>query len=248
LIHSCFYEGGGPTIVLAAGAGQDSRTWGPLLGELAAISSVVTFDRPGLGQTPNAEGPRTPTAIALEVRDLLTSLGVSGTTLLVGHSMGGIHLLRYADLFPDSVAGVVLLDTPPPDFELERMALLTAQESEARRRVLAVGRSSSPEVVGRERDGAAGEPWVFEEFPKDSPLLVVVGDSQDFGESGIQEAHQRLWHRLSRQWLELSSRSELIVAKGSGHMVHWDRPRLVLDLVYRLVEASRAGGTGRGSG
>ena len=112
-IHTCVYAGEGPTLVLAAGAGQDSRTWSPLLEPLRALGTVVTFDRPGLGLTPDVDGPRTPTLIAQELRGALSLLGVSGPVVLIGHSMGGVHALRYADLFPEDVAAVVLLDTPP---------------------------------------------------------------------------------------------------------------------------------------
>jgi pimeloyl-ACP methyl ester carboxylesterase len=234
-MHGCLFGEEGPTIVLAAGAGQDSRTWDPLIEELASMGRVVSFDRPGLGRSPDVEGPRTPTAIATEIRDLLTSLGVSGPTILVGHSMGGVHVLRYADMFPDSVAGVVLLDTPPAGFEQDRMTLLSDRERDQRRRELSEGRARAPEVVGRERDGAELDAWEFSGFPVLEPLIVVVGDSQDFGDLGSQEAHRRLWIRRSEEWLDLSERSELVVATGSGHMIHRDQPRLVLDLIRRLV-------------
>lgn len=240
-MYGCLYGDEGPTIVLAAGAGQDSRTWTPLIEELASIGRVVAFDRPGLGRSPAVEGPRTPTAIALEMRDLLTTLGVSGPTILVGHSMGGVHVLRYAGMFPDSVAGVLLLDTPPPGFEQARMNLLSDRERYQRQRELAEGRTRAPAVVGRERDGAESDSWRFIGFPVTRPLIVVVGDSQDFGEIGSQEAYRRLWVRRSEEWLDLSVRSEFVVATGSGHMIHRDRPRLVLDLIRQLV-----GSTGRG--
>ncbi|NNK48371.1 MAG: alpha/beta hydrolase [Gemmatimonadetes bacterium] len=234
-MHGCLHGEEGPTIVLAAGAGQDSRTWAPLVEELASIGRVVSFDRPGLGRSPDVEGPRTPTVIALEIRDLLATLGVSGPAILVGHSMGGIHVLRYADMFPESVAGVLLLDTPPPGFEQDRMSLLSEHDKDQRRRELAEGRARAPVVVGRERDGADLESWEFSAFPVTRPLIVVVGDSQYFGELGSQEAHRQLWVRRSEEWLGLSRRSEFVVAAGSGHMIHHDRPQLVVELIRRLV-------------
>lgn len=235
-IHACVYAGEGPTLVLAAGAGQDSRTWSPLLEPLSALGSVVTFDRPGLGLSPDVNGPRTPTLIARELREVLSWLGVSGPVVLIGHSMGGVHALRYADLFPEDVAAVVLLDTPPPGFERDRLGLLSAQEREDRRRALAEGRSRATAVVGRERDGAAAERWEFDRFPAEVPLFVVVADRQDFGEVGSVEAHRDLWVRRSSQWLEMSMSAELVVASGSGHMVHHDRPQLVVDVVARLID------------
>lgn len=238
-IHACEYPGQGPTLVLAAGAGQDSRTWNPLVGLLSEQAGVVTFDRPGFGQSPAVDGPRTPTAIARELRSVLEHFEVSGPVVLVGHSMGGVHVLRYADLYPEDVAGVVLLDTPPPGFEEERLTLLIDDEREQRRRVLAEGRSRAPSMVGRERDGAAAEPWVFRHDPRERPLSVVVADHQDFGDLGSADAHRRLWVRQSSRWLSLSSNSEFVVAEGSGHMVHHDRTGLVLDVLTRMIDRER---------
>jgi pimeloyl-ACP methyl ester carboxylesterase len=243
MIYACLRGVEGPTIVLAAGAGQDSRTWAPLVEELASVGRVLSFDRPGLGQSPDVAGPRTPTAIAHELRAVLTALDLSGPMVLVGHSMGGIHALRYADLYPETVSGVVLLDAPPADFERERMALLSAEEQQRRQAALEEGRSRAPRVVGRERDGASAERWTFERFPRSRPLVVVVADSQYFGDLGIEEAHRALWMRLSEQWLKLSDRSQLLVATGSGHMIHRERPGLVLDVIRRLVAEAAQGGS-----
>lgn len=239
-LHACTYVGDGPTIVLAAGAGQDSRTWTPIIEELRTIGSVVAFDRPGLGRSPGVPGPRTPTVIAGEIGDLISALGVSEPLILVGHSMGGVHLIRYAEMLPQRVAGLILLDTPPPDFEQERMNLLSEAEREQRNRDLAAGRSRAPEMVGRERDGAAAEPWHFGGFPEETPLIVVAADTQFFGDLGSQTAHRRLWLRLSRRWLDLSTRSEFVVARGSSHAVHRDRPELVVELVKRLAGGMRS--------
>ena len=235
-IHVCVHAGEGRTLVLAAGAGQDSRTWSPLLKQLRALGRVVTFDRPGLGQSPNADGPRTPTTIARELRQVLSALDVPSPVLLIGHSMGGVHALRYADLFPEHVAGVVLLDTPPPSFERDRLELLSAEDREDRRRALAEGRLRAPSVVGRERDGAAAERWEFHGFPVERPLFVVVADQQDFGDLGSPEAQRSLWMQRSSQWLDLSESADIVVASGSGHMIHHDRPEVVLEVVMRLID------------
>ncbi len=234
-IYTCVHPGRGPVIVLAAGAGQDSRTWADLVGELRGIGTVVTFDRPGLGRSPTAAGPRTPTAIARELRAVLEDLDLQDPAVLVGHSMGGVHLLRYVDLFSGSVAALVLIDTPPSTFETERLKLLTEAERQARERALAEGRARGPPIIGRERDGAASEAWTFSALPGGVPLTVIVGDEQDFGESGSEARHRNLWRELSEEWLALATDSELLIAEGSGHMVHIDRPDLVLAAVRRII-------------
>lgn len=234
-IHACVYVGNGPTLVLAAGAGQDSRTWSPVLEGLATLGSVVTFDRPGFGRSPTVDGPRTPTLIARELREVLSALGVSGPIVLIGHSMGGVHALRYADLFPGEVAAMVLIDTPPPGFEEDRLELLSAQERERRKEMMLEWRSRATRVAGLERDGAKSEVWAFDRLPPELPMLVVVADRQDFGELGSIDAHRDLWVQRSSKWLELTRNAELVIATGSGHMVHHDQPGIVVDAVARVL-------------
>lgn len=151
-------------------------------------------------------------------------------------------MLRYATLYPDGVAGVVLLDTPPPGFEQGRLTLLTSEEISERERILREGLAAAPEAVRLEREGAQvpGE-WEFSAFPDGLPVLVVVADSQDFGELGSPLAHRRLWMEGSREWLDLSSQSRLTVAEGSGHMVHHERQEIVIERVLSMITAAGAG-------
>ncbi len=237
-IQACSLGTGSVTIILAAGAGQTSRTWDTLLSRLTPSARVVTFDRPGLGESLPGQSPRTPTQIARELRDVVEALAQSGPHVLVGHSMGGVHVLRYATLFPDEVAGVVILETPPPNFEQLRFGLLTPDEQFERERVLRDGAARAPEVVRLEREGAqVPSEWDFTAFPDDLPLTVIVADSQDFGELGSLVAHRQLWLDGSHQWLGLSSRSYLSIAEGSGHMVHHERPELVVEHILSMVAA-----------
>jgi pimeloyl-ACP methyl ester carboxylesterase len=74
-------------------------------------------------------------------------------------------------------------------------------------------------------------------------LVVVVADSQYFGELGSEDAHRALWMRLSEQWLDLSDRGQLVIATGSGHMIHQERPGLVLDVIRMLVAHATQGGS-----
>lgn len=53
-------------------------------------------------------------------------------------------------------------------------------------------------------------------------------------------AIETLWEALIREFLELSPRSEWVVAKHSGHMLHIDEPELVVESVKELVRVSNA--------
>jgi pimeloyl-ACP methyl ester carboxylesterase len=240
VVNTCVSGEGPVTVVLAAGTGQDSRTWNSLVAELSMTARVITFDRPGLGQSDPGVEPRTPTRIARELRSLLEALGVEGSVVLVGHSMGGLHVLRYASLFPDGVVGVAMFDTPPAKFEEARRNLLTREERVERERLLEDGSSRAPPVVRQEREGAAGTTeWDFSTFPRGVPLTVLAADSQNFGDLGSATAHRELWISMSRQWVELSEDSEFVVAEGSGHMIHHDRRDLAVEAIQRLLRRGR---------
>jgi pimeloyl-ACP methyl ester carboxylesterase len=58
--------------------------------------------------------PRRGTAVVTELHDLLSTAGVPGPYLLVGHSIGGLFSVLYARTYPDQVAGMVLVDATPP--------------------------------------------------------------------------------------------------------------------------------------
>jgi pimeloyl-ACP methyl ester carboxylesterase len=55
-------------------------------------------------------GPRTSQQIVTELHLLLVHAQVSDPYILVGHSLGGLHMSQYAYHYPQEVAGMVLLD------------------------------------------------------------------------------------------------------------------------------------------
>jgi pimeloyl-ACP methyl ester carboxylesterase len=54
--------------------------------------------------------------VVTEWHNLLATAGVPGPYLLVGHSIGGLFTVLYARVYPDQVAGIVLVDATPPAF------------------------------------------------------------------------------------------------------------------------------------
>jgi len=61
---------------------------------------------------------------------------VSAPYLLVGHSLGGAYVQRYAQRFPDEAAGLLLLDPAHEDWDLAR-----------------AGRGPAARQLGRHSDG-----------------------------------------------------------------------------------------------
>jgi pimeloyl-ACP methyl ester carboxylesterase len=113
-----------PTIVIESGLACCSAEWWAIQDKLAETSIVLTYDRAGYGWSELAREPRTSRAIAIELKSLLDELELRPPYILVGHSQGGLYVNHFCRLYPDTVAGVVLLDPVSTDDVRFRQELL----------------------------------------------------------------------------------------------------------------------------
>lgn len=122
LMHIYCMGSGSPTVVIDAGNGSFSVEWAPIQQEASQFTRVCTYDRAGYGWSEAGPQPRDGTQVVSELHDLLQAANEAGPYLLVGHSLGGVHVRLFAAQYPDEVAGMILIDTAypltiTPDFE-----------------------------------------------------------------------------------------------------------------------------------
>jgi pimeloyl-ACP methyl ester carboxylesterase len=103
----------GPTVVIEQGNSSPSIVWAPVQAAIAKFARVCTYDRAGfLWSDPAPSGDRDLDARVTDLHALLTRGQVPGPYVLVGHSLGGLLVRRFARRYPDLVAGMVLVDSP----------------------------------------------------------------------------------------------------------------------------------------
>ena len=103
---------GTPTVVMDAGGGASSITWGLVPSEIAKFTRVCVYDRAGLGWSdPNLRIPRTSQQSVDELHALLTKAEIEPPYILVGHSLGGGNMRLYASQYPEELVGLVLVDS-----------------------------------------------------------------------------------------------------------------------------------------
>jgi pimeloyl-ACP methyl ester carboxylesterase len=105
---------GSPAIVLDAGLGDDSLIWAKVQTELSKTTRVCSYDRAGFGWSDPQPGPRDADRIAQQLHKLLTEAGISGLTVLMGHSIGGLYIRAYTAHYPQSVSGLIFVDSSTP--------------------------------------------------------------------------------------------------------------------------------------
>ena len=113
-LHLSCTGSGSPTVVLQPGGGEMSSNMGWIAPRVAADTRVCVYDRPGRGWSDPVSNPQDATDIAHDLHTLLHRAGVPGPYVFAGHSFGGLYVLTYAALYPEDVAGLVVVDTTPP--------------------------------------------------------------------------------------------------------------------------------------
>ena len=110
-------QGEGPRIVLLSGwnTAVPSVDFQPLAKELNARGfRVVMPEKPGYGYSSDSDVPRQLDTVVDEIRLALREAGETGPYLLLGHSMSGTELVRWANRFPEEVLAIYSLDAPAP--------------------------------------------------------------------------------------------------------------------------------------
>lgn len=236
---SYIVSGSGPsTILLFSGAGMSLQGWATLWPEIERMGTVFGWNRLGMqGSDPPRE--RQTGAVALgALRELIAHVELEPPYVLVGHSLGGLFANLFARLYPEEVAGVLLLEaTHPADHEV-----LQKHEGELARalsKVLAL-----PQVFFKPNlhtELACVEETVHEveaagPFPP-VPLRVVTGGLTPKGWL-MSPAAVAAKRANQTDLVRLSPLGEQVIAQKSGHFPQLTQADLVLRVLAELVAIS----------
>lgn len=103
-------HGKGTAIVLLHGYLENRGMWEAFIPEFSKRNRVITIDLLGHGQTECLGYVHTMEDQADVVHEVLLELRIR-KAVFVGHSMGGYVALAYAELYPESVKSLVLLNS-----------------------------------------------------------------------------------------------------------------------------------------
>lgn len=108
---------GGPAVVFLPGASAVGLDYYGVQQEVSQFTTAVVYDRGGTGYSDPLPLPRTAAAVATELRELLRAQDIPAPYVLVPHSLGGFYAHRFAQLYPQDVAGLVWLDAFHRDWD-----------------------------------------------------------------------------------------------------------------------------------
>ena len=105
-----------PPLVLLASAGTCSPAldYMPLAEALKERRATVVIEHAGAGYSEDTRLPRDVDTLVEEDRQALCRANVSSPYILAAHSMAGLEALRWAQLYPEEVQGIVGIDMAVP--------------------------------------------------------------------------------------------------------------------------------------
>jgi pimeloyl-ACP methyl ester carboxylesterase len=230
----------GPTVVLESGANDPAAPWFAIENAVASFARVFSYDRANTAGSASdpAPRPRTGEEIVPELHALLAAADEPGPYVFVGHSIGGVFIRMYASMYPEDVAGMVLIDSSHEEQNARVQELLSPEQWAAYMQMNIV-------IEGLDLDASFAQ---LTELEQSSPLrpmpLFVVSAGQADDPAAMPpdwptEAQHALWMELQEDLAGLVPGARHVVAEESRHYVHQSQPDLVVDAIRQVVDAVR---------
>jgi pimeloyl-ACP methyl ester carboxylesterase len=244
-LHACVYGSGLPVLVLVSAFETDQKNWNPVVPDLAAKATVVTYDRAGVGKSELGDLPAHGEQSAKDLHVLLEKLAVPGPYILVGHSFGGFVARLFASMYPDDMAGLILEETQHEDNFSEMKKILKGKDLEMFEQVLVPGFAApeNPKSERDYRDATREQLKTSQALPRMPFVVLTVRDRAYamrpiFSEGALAEL-ARLDEELMNRLAASLPGGKHVMIEGTGHYVHVDKPALLIAPVLEMIQALR---------
>jgi pimeloyl-ACP methyl ester carboxylesterase len=178
---------GKPTVILESGLGGTSLDWRKVQPGVAHFTRVCSYERAGYGWSDSSPNPRTSQQIVTELHTLLVKASVPGPYVLVGHSFGGLQVQLFAFVYPQEVAGLVLVDSQSGDLINRSSTFRTFISQQAKS--LSIFSLLAPFGLTRLATEVGIAPVNFQGYPPDvQPIAKAFVEQTRFSSSAHDEA------------------------------------------------------------
>ncbi|HMR99077.1 MAG TPA: alpha/beta hydrolase [Anaerolineales bacterium] len=254
---------GSPTVVIDAGLGDWSTTWGSVQREVANTTRMCAYDRAGLGWSEVGPLPRDAEQHAKELHTLLQNAQIPGPYIMVGHSLGGLDVRIFVQDYSAEVVGVVLVDSMNPK------QITQSPASEPQSQPFSFNATLARFGIARllvklpvlAPAMPPGQEAYYPLYIRPQNFQTTDNEYQGLPSSGAQAAAVKSfgdlplivltaklndlpgWPEWQSELLQLSSNSQQMFAENSGHTVQVDEPQAAADAILQMIQQVREMGT-----
>lgn len=255
---------GDSTIVFISGSGTPSSftDFYYLQSELQKHAKTISFDHAGYGWSEKTYVPRKVDTLAKELHEMLEKSNQTEPYILVSHSLASLEAIRFAQLYPDEVKGIVILDGGSPEFY--------SKDSEFKS-ILLNRVSAGLRITGINRGLGSigiilpfiGENLRYSLLPNglkdidismyynqvgDKSNLDVINNLNENAETVINYGHLKdiplhilssdsgeEWEKVQQQLMLWSNKSKQKTIENAQHYIHWSNKEIVLSEIHEML-------------
>jgi pimeloyl-ACP methyl ester carboxylesterase len=251
-----------PVIIFQSGMGTPMGNWDPILESVSKMAPLITYDRPGIGESDPIEEMPTIKNVSDRLIKILNYLKIDPPYVLVGHSLGGVYVRGFANYYPELLAGIVIID--PGDFtetqENKRQYFMDIGLKDAyidslfnkfdKEGIENKKKSTAPKSI--QNEGTVLEDLRKSDFKEinnsalpNIPVHILTGGRYDtpvrlrrteYNDSLLFRSKMR--HRSSR-WIDVIQsvdKGMFFYSADAGHFVHRDDPELVISSLKIVLQ------------
>jgi len=254
---------GQPVIVFESGLGTPMGHWDKILDGVSELAPLITYDRPGIGESePDNEMP-TIKNISDKLIKILKYLDIEPPYILVGHSLGGAYVRGFAVYYPELLAGLVIID--PADFTETRLNRrkpfldvgLTNEQVDTLFNKWALDDEANKNKPTSKPKSVIEESEVLEQLRETDfkeitnsnlpniPVHILTGGRYDTPPRfRIKELNDSLLFRAKmknrvERWTDVVQsvdKGMLLYSGDAGHFVHYDDPELLISSIRIILQ------------
>lgn len=259
---------GDVTVVFASGWGTANPyvDFSPLYEKLAPHVKFAVYDRFGYGYSDTTDKKRNIDTITNEIHKVLQASGQKPPYLFVGHSLGSLETLRFAQKYPDEVQGIVMLDGGNPEYyynDAEAPVSGFMNKLLIKTGVIRMLFHSDSVIENSRsiRNGLKFVPDELKQIDLTASLLkldnaniedelrqfrtnakVVLDDKKPFPfpltvlTSDYLGVTNDVWNKYEKEFTSWSVQAKQLMVKDTEHYIHQYRPDLVADEILALAK------------
>jgi len=250
-LQCCVIGSGSPAVVFLNGGSATMDYWDNVAEIIFGMTTVITYERAGHQDSELGREPRHGKNIVYELKALLEALSITGPHIFVAHSAGCMYARIFVNEFPGDVSGMVLLDPGDKDV-LDRFAERFLSSSDRTRwtkywvatwhRLAERPDGFGKEIQHKEETIAQMRDEIF---PVELDLFVLSAADKsrphyylaDYG-AQVTEDFYAFVLDYHQSLVEDMPAGKHIPVDDASHVIHRDRPDLVISLVRSLLESS----------
>ncbi len=237
---------GKPTLVFLSGKARPETDFKKIYHKLKTTNKIVSYDRSGIGKSEEIKNTRTVDTMAYELHELLIKENITPPYILIGHSMGGYIMRCFANMYPNTIAGMVFIE-PAHEYEykygleIRNDSDKTVFKTEFRnylkiKNKYKAYKTESKQAFNFDSLGFSCNQKIVKDLPipKAIPITIIISKQADVENAYInKEIDYKI--EFFEKWKSINPDVKIITTLKSGYFIQKEEPNLVIDAIKELI-------------